>query len=286
MSDGIGGKAPGERRLAEGGFYVESHAAGPMPYAHWHNHIELNLMLEGELTTLFNGVHCTTGLGQLALYWAAIPHRAVATTPGARIACAYVPFSDFIALPIEAEARSALLGGAFLRSVRADEADILAFTRMADEWVGAGSSRCHLIEQEVHLRLRRFALDAYEGVPRRGPKPSGSRSGAHASQRAEDMIAFLNENFARRISISDLSSAVGLHQTTASRIFREVTGMSIIEYLTRLRLSHAMRILADTEVPLLEVAYEVGFEGPSRMYALFKDRVGSTPRQFRAKLRS
>ena len=66
--------------LARGDFLIERHIATAMPAAHWHDHVELNLLLEGEMTYLFNGRREEVEAGRLVLFWAAIPHQTITIT--------------------------------------------------------------------------------------------------------------------------------------------------------------------------------------------------------------
>ncbi|MER3484247.1 MAG: hypothetical protein C4332_14975 [Meiothermus sp.] len=53
--------------------------------------------------------------------------------------------------------------------------------------------------------------------------------------------------------------------------------MMVLEYLTQHRLAHAQRLLATTDQPVLEIAFEAGFGSSSRFYAVFEEKVGSHP---------
>ncbi|WP_082979373.1 helix-turn-helix domain-containing protein [Labrys sp. WJW] len=269
-----------------GSFHVESHVAGTMAAAHWHDHVELNLLLEGRMSYLFQGRRETVETRRLALFWAAIPHRAIEVAPGSRLICLYIPFQDFMALPIAGSIRKAVMHGAFLRAAQIDPTDTATFQRWVDEWPAADSARQRLLLDEACLRVRRLALDPLEaddsalrdggGERREGRSPS--------LDHAERMIEIINLRFGEELSIAAIAAELGIHQTTATAAFRRVLGMSINEYIVRFRLSRALHLLADTDQPILDVAYACGFGSASRFYDVFKLRTGVTPRQFRSQL--
>ena len=62
-------------------------------------------------------------------------------------------------------------------------------------------------------------------------------------------------------------------------------GQSPKQYIVRHRLELAKRLLAQTDVPLMEVAMQVGFYDASVLGKKFREHEGLTPRQYRLKLR-
>ena len=68
--------------LACGRFDIEQHIAEPMSAAHWHDHVELNLLLSGDMSYLFNG--CSRR-------WPPHVRRARRRAPPARARCVAPP---------------------------------------------------------------------------------------------------------------------------------------------------------------------------------------------------
>jgi AraC-like DNA-binding protein len=56
--------------------------------------------------------------------------------------------------------------------------------------------------------------------------------------------------------------------------------MTITQYLTRRRLVTAQRLLVTSEKNAAAIAYESGFGSVSRFYAVFRDQIGMSPREF------
>jgi hypothetical protein len=67
-------------------------------------------------------------------------------------------------------------------------------------------------------------------------------------------------------------------------VFKSVFGMSIVEYITRHRVSHAQRLLVLTEAGVLDIALEAGFGSASQFYTAFERLCGQTPSEYRAVL--
>ena len=272
-----------ELTLARGDFMIERHIATAMPAAHWHDHVELNLLLEGEMTYLFNGRREEVEAGRLVLFWAAIPHQTIAVSDNAALIVIYLPLADFLALPADREARRVTMQGGFLTDPAITEHDGAVAARWVEEWRDGGPQRGSLLREEIALRVRRFILDCVE-TGRLSGGEAGTAAVAAAVRHVEALTDLVNSHYGEPVSMPDLAARGGIHPSTANKAFRDVLGLSVNEYLTRYRVARAMQRLVDTEDPILTIAYDCGFGSSSRFYELFKARTGQTPLAFRRSL--
>ena len=95
------------------------------------------------------------------------------------------------------------------------------------------------------------------------------------------VIAFLQENFTRDLSLADIARPACLSVSRLQHVFREVTGLPLYEYLIGLRISEACRLLAATTTPLGRLSASLGFRKQSYFSELFKARTGVTPSAYR-----
>lgn len=269
--------------LARGDFMIERHIATAMPAAHWHDHVELNLLLEGEMTYLFNGQREEVEAGRLVLFWAAIPHQTIAVTDNVSLIVIYLPLADFLALPTDREARRFTMQGGFLSDPTPNGHDGAVAARWVEEWEAGGPQRGSLLREEIALRVRRFIIDCVENGRLTGAE-AGSAAVAAAVRHVETLTNLVNSHYGEAVSMPDLAARAGIHPSTANKAFRDVLGLSVNEYLTRYRVARAMQKLVDTEDPILTIAYDCGFGSSSRFYELFKARTGQTPLAFRRML--
>lgn len=269
---------------SQGGFLIERHIADAMSAAHWHDHVELNFLLEGQMTYIFNGRQERVEAGRLVLFWAAIPHRTIVVTPNAPLICIYLPLIDFLSLPIERSVRQSIMQGRFSADTTPYSADTLLLPQWVNDWQHGDAARRRLILDEVKLRIRRFVLavpDDHHAVARQPSAPAVSI----AVQRTEILTDLIHAHYSGPISLPMLAELAGIHPSTANKIFRSVLGIPVNEYLTRYRLARAMQQLAETNTSILQIAYDCGFGSSSRFYDIFKRRTGTTPRLFRSSLR-
>jgi AraC-like DNA-binding protein len=81
--------------------------------------------------------------------------------------------------------------------------------------------------------------------------------------------------------MAEVAQAVGLHPNYAMSLFRRECGVTIWQYLLRLRLSHAQVLLLTSDKSVLSIALESGFGSLPRFYAAFSRESGMSPGEYR-----
>jgi AraC family transcriptional regulator len=99
-------------------------------------------------------------------------------------------------------------------------------------------------------------------------------------RRAVEAALWLEENAAEPVGLEDAARQVALSPFRFLRIFRSVTGVTPHQYLVRLRLRRAAKLLAEGEMPVTEVALEVGFGDLSNFVRTFGRAAGVSPARF------
>lgn len=92
---------------------------------------------------------------------------------------------------------------------------------------------------------------------------------------------YINENFAKDISLDDVSRLVDISPYYFSKLFKQEVGENFIEYLTRTRISHAMKLLGDPRYSIKEVCVLCGYSDPNYFSRIFKKYEGMTPSEYR-----
>jgi LacI family transcriptional regulator len=99
-------------------------------------------------------------------------------------------------------------------------------------------------------------------------------------------LQFIRDNAARPIGVSDVIGLTDLARTSVERRFRQATGRSILEEITRRRLERARRLLAETDLPMQRVAAIAGFSQLRAMNRAFHTHQRCTPWQYRKNSRT
>ena len=97
----------------------------------------------------------------------------------------------------------------------------------------------------------------------------------------EVIIKTLEERYYEQITIDEVAKKVYLTPNYVCNIFKESVGDSIIDYLTKVRMKHAQRLLSDTPLKIYEVAEKTGFNNTSYFSIVFKNTFGMGPKDYR-----
>ncbi|MBY3621894.1 response regulator [Acinetobacter sp. CUI P1] len=94
--------------------------------------------------------------------------------------------------------------------------------------------------------------------------------------------AYIRENYCNdSFSLNELCSHIFMSISYFSATFKQHTGETFIEYLTRLRLEKAKELLAITQLKTYDIAARVGYNDPQYFSVIFKRNVGITPKEYR-----
>lgn len=99
-----------------------------------------------------------------------------------------------------------------------------------------------------------------------------------AERRVRD---YLHAHFARDLSLAELAALAGLSPFHFTRMFKQSTGIPPYAYLRRLRVAEACRLLEAGDLPVIEVAAQVGYETPQAFARMFRAETGTSPSQWR-----
>lgn len=94
-------------------------------------------------------------------------------------------------------------------------------------------------------------------------------------------VALIQDSYYKNITVQNISDAIGLDRTYLYRIFKEITGMPIQQYITNLRMKRACHFLTSSMLSYSEVAYYCGYISEQYFSMAFKKNVGVSPSAYR-----
>jgi len=94
-------------------------------------------------------------------------------------------------------------------------------------------------------------------------------------------MRYINENYNKQLSVEEVAKVAMLSQSYFSYLFKNVTSQTFVEYLNGIRLAKAMELLKNTDMRVLDICYEVGFNNVNHFNKLFRKCEGVTPLAFR-----
>jgi AraC-like DNA-binding protein len=100
-------------------------------------------------------------------------------------------------------------------------------------------------------------------------------------ERMNTICGFLNNKLNRPISYQLLAKKTGMNQSALSRFFKRASGRTMTEYVNESRISHAARLISNTDLSILDIALQVGFGNYSHFCRQFKRFRGMAPNALR-----
>ncbi len=98
------------------------------------------------------------------------------------------------------------------------------------------------------------------------------------------MIGYVQKHYANKILLKNISSAGNCCKTKCISLFQTYLNTSPMVYLNRYRLEKSVFLLRNTAMSVTEIAYACGFSNSSYFCELFRKYYNTTPRKFRSKL--
>ena len=133
---------------------------------------------------------------------------------------------------------------------------------------------------ELAKLLATYLAERYTTITSR---PSEARGGLPIWQlrKVED---YVSARLTNEIAIEQLAELVELSPFHFSRVFKQATGMTPLQFVTRERITYAQQLIRETSRSLIEIGIEVGYSNPSHFAKVFRKVVGVTPTEFRSAL--
>lgn len=243
-----------------------------------HNDIEINYFTEGTLTYLIQGSRITIPEKSMALFWGLVPHQIVDFSGSTPYFVCTIPLSLFLEWRLPGHLVDRVLKGEIILedSVDHSTADVFAFKNWIKDLSSEDGHEVTILE--IHARILRM-------VDRILPLEENPRTQIHSSEisKVEQIALYIAQNYNHTIKASDVGKEVGLHSDYANFVFKKAFGMTINEYISQERISHAQRKLISSDNSVSDISYEVGFNSISRFNAAFRKINRCTPREFRKK---
>ena len=244
---------------------------------HQHTEVELIVYEHGSVTMLFGGRKMRIPPSQLAVFWGAMPHHALENDPKAIAHVLRIPMPLVLQWNLPAWLIQQLVDFQVLvdTQTRSPCSDL----DLVKHWSRLVRNRSleaeRIVMLEAEARLRRMALDR-RASPMLAPRAAGAG-------RLERMVETIARRCLGRLRIPEVAEAAGLTRAYAMRLFRASMGMTMLEYITRQRVSHAQRLLATSDRGILDVMQACGFTSSTRFYTVFHNIANCNPGDYRRK---
>ncbi len=103
------------------------------------------------------------------------------------------------------------------------------------------------------------------------------------SDKIKKVYEYIQENFSRKILLSEISEIVNMSTVTFNRFIKKRTGKTFVEYTNDTRISYATRWLIETDLSVSEISFKCGFNNIANFNRVFKKCKNATPTEYREK---
>lgn len=259
-------------------------AHGDVDRMHWHDHLEIALVLEGSGAFRFGRRAIPARVGDVFFIDNSQPHVALAA-PGTDLRLLLVLFRpELICGPGSRELDRGYLAP-FQAEERGESPRIHGGTRLGREVAGA-LAELQAIEarhapEERHLAdatLRRaLALVNRARAAARAPR----KVTADRREQIRPVLEYVDEHPCEHVTLEDVAEVVHVSPSRIRHLFKDVMGLGFKEYVTRVRLAEAKRLLLSTDRSVADIAVAVSYTNLHQFYKVFYRSCAMSPAEYR-----
>ncbi len=109
----------------------------------------------------------------------------------------------------------------------------------------------------------------------------GEYKGGLPKHKLRRVVEYINANLDKELPLPDIAAVVEMNPHHLTRAFKTEMGLALHQYLMRQRIEQAKRLLAETELPIIDIALQVGFQDQSHFTKVFRRFAFVTPKAYR-----
>ena len=233
---------------------------------HRHNYVEVLYVCEGTLTNVIDGKQVIVRKGEL-LFLNQFTHHEILAAGRNDIAINFMVLPEFFDVAYSMAGNNNVLADFLVNVLRRDnqQGEYLHFK------VSEVLQIQNLLENMGLIFL--YLMDSVQYVEMRLPNQ-------YENMISMTTLDYIEQKY-RTATLTELCDMLHLPMHVLSKMIKKTTGFNFKELLQRKRLSKAVELMCDTDLPISDIIAAVGYENNSYFHRVFKERYGVTPRAFR-----
>lgn len=244
---------------------------------HWHNNIEIILVLSGEIKARVNNIDYLVKPGEILFVNSSELHETEANNKN------------------EIEAITILLSYEFVKQYypkidsyyfdfegKEDEVEKIKelMIKCSEEYRKKGE----IYELKVSMLLMELCSILIENCKVKRDTKNIVIKEERSMDNVKKAIAYMEDNYEINLSLKDIAYEIGMAPTYFERFFKKNTGETFYSYLNKIRLYYSYKELINTEHSITEIALNNGFANVKSFIEIFKKNYDMTPGKYRNKL--
>lgn len=252
---------------------------------HWHSYCEITLVQGGRGRYFVNGEEYSMEKGDLIIFNNAEPHGWISVQEDMHL-LVMVFQPEFVADKMDFFGNEYLKpfierGGNFKNRIgredkRADEIRNIML-EIQQEIINKEEGYRLMVKADV-LRILTLLIRHYQD----GSKSNELLKEKKAlMQRLDDAFAYIDQHYREKLMLDDVAASCYMSANYFSTYFRKAANMNFSEYVARLRVKEARRLLQSTSLSVTEIALECGFQNLSNFYRTYHKFFDKSPKDER-----
>lgn len=254
---------------------------------HRHSEAQLSLVLSGRVKFVFQDMERTLEEGQSIFINCNRLHCAVPCSDGG---CRYLCIK-FNPAAIGGGAGGCLFSQYVEPLISVSAAEAVSFTddeparcvrELLSELVSTYVDRPSAYELRINILLSQLWLKIYE---QSSLESSSFRNASFLEkQRIDRLCEYIHNNYAEKISLSDIANSAHISRGECCRIFKRLFHTTPFQYLVYYRLTRSIQLLTETDYSISQIAQQVGFCSSSYYTKCFRKEYNCVPHKYRQDL--
>ncbi len=242
------------------------------PELHWHNYIEIVLILTGHGTHDLNGNRYEVSPGSVYMLRPTDFHQLI---PDGEITLYNISISESALDVTTLERVSRYRSGIFanLNETEAETAATLVQLMLKE-----------YNSKTIDLTILQKLLDCFIITVLKG-LPELPKTVENDTDPISLALTYINMHFIDNPSLKSVAAVAHYSPSHFSSRFSEVVGVTFNEYLTELKIKYSKKLLVSTDLKISDIAFKSGFASESNFLRIFKSKVGCSPLNFRKNYR-
>lgn len=255
-------------KLAPFIFHADSIRLRKHVYLHWHESIEFLCCYDGEGEVLIDSVPLTMKRGDTVIINSQCIHS-VSSEKNVSYFCLIVNNEFFTENGIDIQHIR-------FSEIFSDKKASFLMNKISVAFKGKNNCLCIAERRSLILSYVIYVCKKHSHLRDNEPAIISNRYAAirHAVQ-------YINTSFSQKFTVDEIAAKAGYSKYHFSRLFKEITGFTVIEYINATRCEHASHLLRKTKKPISDICYECGFEHISYFSKTFMKFYSELPSVYR-----
>lgn len=252
---------------------------------HWHRNIEILLIHQGTCCVTVNRTEYVATPGDIFIINQEELHRIFSDDTSLSYGAFIFPLSslEFAYEDSAGKSMRRLIEGRrlFPEHIPAEDDLSKLLREVLDSILEAHGKKFSGCELFIKAQLMRFAAELMRYDRLVKPEGAAAEGCQRKNERFKQILSFINENCSSELSLAVMSEKFHVSEKYFSRYFSIESGQTFTEYLNRCRIEKACRLLRETDMSVLDIALESGYESISYFIRVFRSQEGCTPLKYR-----